>query len=278
MRTTPDAVRTRRSLRPRPASSRRSIPLTLAAVEEMTGESAGLISRHIRLQYDDGTSVWLPRYLLIGPQGGDDPLRIGIFAGIHGDEPEGVHALIQFITLLERQPELARGYCLFIYPICNPSGFEDCTRHSRSGHDLNREFWRDSRQPEVIALQRELILHSFHGIISLHSDDTSEGIYGYARGDTLTEHLLKPALQAAEAFLPRDGRSVIDGFDAREGIIRDCFEGVLSPRSGVHPQPFEIIFETPQHAMQPLQHGAMTAFLVKVLDEYRRFIAYQRNL
>ena len=32
----------------------------------------------------------LPRYLFIGPKGGDDTIRVGLFAGIHGDEPEGV--------------------------------------------------------------------------------------------------------------------------------------------------------------------------------------------
>ena len=49
-----------------------------------------------------GRAYELPRYLFIGPKGGDDMIRVGLFAGIHGDEPEGVHALIQFLTVLER--------------------------------------------------------------------------------------------------------------------------------------------------------------------------------
>ena len=40
-----------------------------------------------------------------------------------------------------------------------------------------------------------------------------------AGGATLTRHLIEPALQAAEEFLPRDSRSLIDGFQARDGII-----------------------------------------------------------
>ena len=144
----------------------------------------------------------MPRYLFLGPKGGDEPLRLGIFAGIHGDEPEGTHALVQLLRMFERQPELAAGYCLFAYPVCNPTGFEDRTRHSRAGKDLNREFWRGSNEPEVKLLQSELVAHSFHGIISLHTDDTSQGFYGFAHGATLTRHLIEPALRAANNSFP----------------------------------------------------------------------------
>ena len=89
-----------------------------------------------------------------------------------------------FLALLEEQPEPARGYCLFVYPICNPTGFEDNTRHSRAGHNLNREFWNHSTQPEVIALQQELCTHALDGMVALHSDDTSDGVCGDARGSS----------------------------------------------------------------------------------------------
>ncbi len=86
----------------------------------------------------------LPRYVFLGPKGGGDTIRIGIFATVHGDEPEGALGLVRFISALERNPDIAKGYALFIYPMCNPTGFEDNTRHSRAGVDLNREFWVDS--------------------------------------------------------------------------------------------------------------------------------------
>ncbi|MEI9865070.1 MAG: hypothetical protein WDN00_11045 [Limisphaerales bacterium] len=80
---------------------------------------------------------------------------------------------------------------------------------------MNREFWKNSAEPEVRLLQAELQSRSFQGLISLHTDDTSAGFYGFARGATLTKNLIQPALAAAEKFLPRDERSVIDGFPAR---------------------------------------------------------------
>lgn len=258
--------------------SRRSIADLLAPLERIAANSPNLVANHDARFEVDGETYELPRYLFVGPRGGDTPIRLGIFAGIHGDEPEGVHALIQFVKLLEAKPELAAGYYLSIYPICNPTGFEDGTRFSRSGKDLNRVFWQQSSEPEVLLLQAELQSRSFQGIISLHTDDTSAGFYGFVRGATLTKHLIEPALRAAEQFLPRDERPVIDGFNARNGIIRDCYEGVLSAPPKVRPRPFEIILETPVTPPEYLKQCAFVAALQSILSEYNKFIAYAPNL
>ena len=257
---------------------RRDLAELLAPLEKIAADSPNLVANHEAKFEVGGERYGLPRYLFVGPRGGDTPIRIGIFAGIHGDEPEGVHALIQFIRLLELHPELATGYYLSLYPLCNPTGFEDGTRHSRRGRDLNREFWRDSAEPEVRLLQAELQSRSFQGIISLHTDDTSSGFYGFAHGATLTKSLIQPALAAAEKFLPRDERPVIDGFNARNGIIRDGYEGVLSAPPKIRPRPFEIILETPPAPPEYLKELAFVAALQTILAEYQKFIAYAPNL
>jgi hypothetical protein len=250
----------------------------LAPLEKIAAASPNLVANHDARFEVEGEVYVLPRYLFVGPRGGDTPIRIGIFAGIHGDEPEGVHALIQFIKLLETKPELATGYYLSFYPVCNPTGFEDKTRHSRGGKDLNREFWRNSAEPEVRLLQAELVSRSFQGIISLHTDDTSAGFYGFAHGATLTKNLIEPALAAAENILPRDGRPVIDGFNARNGIIRDAYAGILSAPPKVRPRPFEIILETPATPPEYLKELALVSALQTILLEYNKFIAYAPNL
>src|SRR5665213_2493975 len=220
---------------------RRFIAELLAPLDEIAVNSPNIVvNRDARFEADGETYV-LPRYFFIGPKSGDAPVRIGIFAAIHGDEPEGAYAIVRFLRYLESCADLAAGYCLSIYPVCNPTGFEDNTRLSRSGKDLNREFWRKSAEPEVRLLQTELAAHSFHGIISLHIDDTSAGFYGIVGGATLTRHLIDPALKAAEAFLPLDKRALIDGFPARNSVIRESFQGILSAPPAVRPRPFEII-------------------------------------
>jgi hypothetical protein len=262
----------------RTVKSVRSIADVLAPLEQLAMKSTNLIAKRGGRFEVGGRTYELPRYFFIGPGSGGDPIRIGLFAGIHGDEPEGVHALIRFVDLLESQPELATGYCLFIYPVCNPTGFEDRSRHSRNGKDLNREFWRRSSEPEVRLLESELVSHSFDGIVALHSDDTSHGFYGFAHGATLTKHLIEPALKAAEEFLPRNGNEMIDGFPARNGIIRKGFQGVLSAPPIVRPRPFEIVLETPSAPPTYLKEAAFVAALRTILVCYREFIGYAANL
>ena len=272
-------IATRSKIASRPTRPvRRDLAELLAPIEKIAETSTNLVANHDARFDVNGEEYILPRYLFVGPRGGDVPIRIGIFAGIHGDEPEGVHALIQFIKLLEAKPELATGYYLSFYPVCNPTGLEDNTRHSRAGKDLNREFWRNSAEPEVRLLQAELISRSFQGIISLHTDDTSDGFYGFAHGATLTKNLIAPALTAAEKFLPRNAHPVIDGFPARNGIIREAYEGILNAPPKIRPRPFEIILETPATPSEFHKQSAFVAALQTILLEYNKFIAYAPNL
>jgi protein MpaA len=226
----------------------------------------------------DGQRHDLPRISLGGPAAGHDLIRIGIFAGLHGDEPEGCSAAVRFACELLMAPCRLAGFELTIYPVTNPVGYQRGSRINHGGKDLNREFWRSSAQPEVRILEAELAARQFHGIISLHTDDTCEGVYGYTQGHTLNEALLKPALEAAAAFLPRDQRAVIDGFAASEGLICDCFQGVLSAPPRQTPQPFDLIFETPGRAPFDLQVDATVAALTSIIRTYPGFIAYAQDL
>src|SRR2546423_11635818 len=121
-----------------------------------------------------------------------------MFAQNHSEEPAGAAAVAAFLEQLVKRPELAANFHLDLYPLCNPTGFEDNTRHSRTGKDLNREFWIGSQEPEVKFLETEIWTHAFHGIITLHADDTSPGMYGFVNGSVLSQHLLEPALRSAE--------------------------------------------------------------------------------
>lgn len=220
---------------------------------------------------------FLPRFTFRGPNS-SDPIRIGIFAGIHGDEPAGTFALVQFLRALVAEPALAEGYLIHAYPLCNPSGFERGTRSSANGVDLNREFWKNSAQPEVQLIERELREQHFQGLIQLHADDTSDGVYGFVRGHTLSENLLKPALAEAGKILSRNINAQIDGFAAKDGIIYDAYEGILAAPPQIDPVPFELILETPHHAPIEKQTEALVVAMRTVLDEYRRLMAFAANL
>jgi murein peptide amidase A len=257
---------------------RRTVNRLLAELDDLSAHSEHLIRKPFGRFESLGQNYELPRYVFLGPRGGGDMVRIGLFATIHGDEPEGALALTRLAALLEKDPEPARGYCLFLYPVCNPTGFEANTRASRSGKDLNREFWKGSAEPEVQLLETEIWTHAFDGIVTLHADDTSDGMYGYVSGAVLSENLLDPALREAQQFIRRNRRREIDGFAARNGIISDSFPGVLRAPGRLARPPFEITLETPQRAPLHLQVEAFAAALRTILVEYRCLQAIGQNI
>lgn len=258
---------------PDPGGYTRSIQRLFEPLLDLPGLTAELLGPFA----SGGQTHSLARFTFHGSNSAD-PIRIGLFGSIHGDEPAGAFALTQFIVDLAQQPELAENFQLRIYPLCNPTGFEDNTRHSRSGRDLNREFWKNSAEPEVQILERELREGAFSGIVQLHADDTSEGIYGFVRGHTLTENLLRPALREAGKILPRNINATIDGFAARDGIIYDLYEGALAAPARIESVPFEIVFETPHSAPMDSQVQALVVAIRTILAEYRRLVSFAANI
>ena len=115
-------------------------------------------------------------------------------------------------------------------------------------------------------------------MIALHSDDTSDGLYGFVQGPDLSKDLLRPALWAAENVLPRNHRGIIDGFQADRGLIQHGYPGVLSAPPEFRPAPFDLTFETPQGAPIDLQVAAYVAALTSILAEYRTLMATGQNI
>jgi len=105
-----------------PAPAKSEVERLLAPLGEIARNSPNLIVNPGARFESGGAPYELPRYLFFGDQGGDTPIRVGIFAAIHGDEPEGARAIVHFVKLLEARPELVTGYCLYLYPVCNPTG------------------------------------------------------------------------------------------------------------------------------------------------------------
>lgn len=245
------------------------------ALAEVCQDVIGTVAGSFRV---DGRAYTIPRFTFLGPATNVPQRRIGLFALLHGDEPAGASAFLKLLEDLVAHPHVAAGYDLVFYPLCNPTGYEDGTRHNRAGADLNRQFWCGSALPEIRILEEELRSQTFDGIIALHADDTSEGLYGYAHGRELNEDLLVPALRASEQIIPCNHEAVIDGFAARAGVINECFRGVLRPPPEAHPQPFEIIFETPARAPIELQADAARIAVETILIEHRQFIAYAQGL
>ena len=200
-------------------------------------------------------------------------LPICLLAGIHGDEPDGVLGVIEFARRFAAIRELVSAYSLTIYPCLNPVGYERMTRANGAGRDLNREFMKESAEPEVRIMEQELRAREFTGFISGHSDYESFGLYAYATGAVLSERLAKPALFQASNIIPINTDPVIDGHSAQYGIINKKFPGSLGPLTRGKSEPFDITFETPNlFALRKRVEAQATAFET-ILHEYRAVAA-----
>ena len=257
---------------------RRDIPSLLAPLEAICAGSDTLFAAHLDYEDARGVAGTIPRFLFTGPGDRGSFLRVGVFAGVHGDEVSGVEAAVELLRRLHADPQAALGYELFVYPVCNPWGFRNDARWLKSGADMNREFWRGSDEMEVLVLEGQLMKLAFDGIVALHTDDSSNGLYGFVKGHQLTRHVLEPSLEAASRFLPRNFDKSIDNFQANEGIIEYGYSGILGAPPTQKPRPFEIVFETPHLAAHELQVEAHLAALLTMLGRFRSMIAEAQNI
>ena len=217
----------------------------------------------------------LARYIFLGPAAGDEPIKLGIFAAVSGEEPEGVQALVEFLLRLDLEPARGRGYQIFVYPVVNPTGFEDGTHTTRRGHDLLRELWNGSRQPEAYYVERELGVLQFHGIIHLRSNAENNVLDARVASRVLRSALVEPALKAASKFLPTaKGEKIIPAAT----VGRNRYEEGLGNPAELKPAPFEITLETPRKAPPELQAKAAVAALNSIIEEYRPFLATRQNI
>ncbi len=113
--------------------------------------------------------LWLRRIIHQGPV-------LYLSAGIHGDEPAGVEALLQ---ILERPPAGLGEFSLLACPVLNPAGLEKGTRGDKHGVDLNRDYKKFST--DVTRAHRDFLLSGAAPelAVSFHEDWEARGFYLY---------------------------------------------------------------------------------------------------
>jgi murein peptide amidase A len=217
--------------------------------------------------------VQVPRFIFMGPGGGGETIRLGLFAGFHGDEPEGTEALIAFLEELEMKPQLAKGYHIYVYPLCNPTGFIARAHDNAAGKDLTRQFWSGSSQSEIYYLEREMGVLGFQGVISLHLEKQGGNFTVNTSNIVLNPALVPLAIQAAQRYLP--GRTLNTEIEFSGNNAPADF---LTATDELSPVPFEFHIGIPTTAPKPSKiHGTLGA-LKSVLDTYRTLLAIRQNL
>lgn len=231
-------------------------PQALAARLEAAGARAGF-----RLEAF-GESGGFPLIALTKRTPGPRP-RIYLSSGIHGDEPAPPLALL---SLIESGEFDARAVW-FICPMLNPGGLARGTRENASGTDLNRDY-RHLASPEIQAHVRWLSRQpNFDLAVCVHEDWESTGFYLYELNPDGRPSLAEPMIEAAAKFCPIDPSPLIEGREARGGIIRptlDPLEREKWPESiylQVHHTRLSYTIETPSFLPLETRIAALRAAL-----------------
>ncbi len=153
-------------------------------------------------------------------RGGPGARRVYISAGIHGDEPAGPLAVLEMI----RANDWPAGLEFWVCPCLNPTGFFLNSRENEERKDLNRDY-RHTETGEVAAHIRWLERQpEFDAAFCLHEDWEAQGFYLYELNPDQRPSLAEKMVGAVAAVCPIDQSPVIEGREAKGGIINPSLD------------------------------------------------------
>lgn len=105
-----------------------------------------------------------------------NPKLMLITGGVHGDEPAGVEAAINFLA--RDNSELLTHFSFVVVPCINPDGYIHDTRENRENIDINRSFETDEVM-EAAIVKDAIRDMQFTLTIDFHEDYEAKGFYLY---------------------------------------------------------------------------------------------------
>lgn len=145
------------------------------------------------------------------------PECVLITGGMHGDEPAGVEAVLQF---LERDnTALLKNFSFLVIPCINPYGYVHNTRETIDDVDINRAFEAED-VAEVAIVKKALGKTQFSLTIDFHEDYDATGFYLY-EGKRDEKYICPQLATAAKAIGPIDPDDPgEDAPDLAEGVYK----------------------------------------------------------
>lgn len=145
------------------------------------------------------------------------PQRVLITGGMHGDEPAGVEAVLQFLA--RDNTTLLKNFSFLVIPCINPYGYVHNTRETLDDVDINRAFEAEDIA-EVVILKKALGTTQFSLAIDFHEDYDATGFYLY-EGKQDEKYIGPKLATAAKAIGPIDPEDPgEDAPDLAEGVYK----------------------------------------------------------
>ena len=226
----------------------------------IAADAAGFVRRDLADTSAGPLSVWVR---------GETGRSVYVSAGMHGDEPAGPLALLEWVQSGAIPGDIRWALC----PAANPTGLARGSRGNADGVDLNRDYRRRSTA-EVKAHAAWLESCPVPDLfVSLHEDWEARGFYFYEinLGPDIPARAAA-ILDAVKPWFEPDAGHEIDGHSPRapgwiyheaEADVPDGWpEAIFLAKLGC---PLSFTFETPSHAPLDQRVAAQIAALRAVL-------------
>ncbi len=147
--------------------------------------------------------------------GNQDKPKIALLSGLHGNEPAGPHAILDYLLSGKTNDEIN----LFVMPLLNPHGFNRFIRKDGNNTDMNRQ-WNESSRKLIRRLKKLFLMKKFDMVISLHEDPSVDGFYVYG-GRYIKGKNLKSIADIIRNYMKPIKDGEIYGDPVYDGVVED---------------------------------------------------------
>jgi hypothetical protein len=202
-------------------------------------------------------SSQISRYVFEGDQLRESPIRIGIFAGLSGDDEVGPEAVSTFLADLVALPHLGNNLRIYAYPIVSAVSYERTTPSYRPSQYIINQIGCKIMSSETYQIEREIFAIAFDGIITIRVEEEIRNFKVGISDPHLHGALVRPILSSLESVLPN-----IEDQDS--GPRRSLTAGV-----SLKQRPLELIFRVPASGWSGLYALGLRIALHTAVDSYR---------
>jgi protein MpaA len=208
----------------------------------------------------------IPRYIFVGDQPGETEIRLGIFAGLRGEDNAGTKAIVDFIDDLVAIPSLGSAFRIYAYPMANPLSYSTGAARKQTDRTVAHETAHRLMFREVELIEREIFVVQFHGILIIHTTGEPEGLRAAVYGANLHEALVSPILSSLRPLFPTTEHPVLDSsYSLTAGAV-------------LKQRPFELALGIPRSGWHGLYSIGLRIALHTAIEHYRSYLAQANNI
>lgn len=144
---------------------------------------------------------------------------IYLSGGIHGDEPAGVWAALEFFQRFPDLPAVYQRFNYMVLPCINPYGFEHNSRQNHDRVDLNRQFRNPDPPEEVLFVQSAVGGTKYRIAMEFHEDIDTPAFYLYELVQSEEPSWGRKIIDRIRLQTEVNDQEQIEGMPADHGLI-----------------------------------------------------------